>query len=139
MSDSETITRRPFYKRIAWGLLLVFTVFAVLGGGYFAWYHFTDQEAKVKFRKLENETRRIERNARVGYRYRSDPENTSPLGVARFVHPEYDKFNDDDLIEGIRAKFFPNIPKTDFSVWMRDPHGQEKIDSYLEQHKESAE
>jgi hypothetical protein len=126
MSESETITQRPFYKRIAWGLLLAFTVLVVLGGGYFAWYHFTDQDTKTKFRELENETRRIERNARAGYHYRSDPEDTSPLAVVRFTFPHYDKFNDDDLIEMIRAKFHPNIPKTDSSAWMRDPYGQER-------------
>jgi hypothetical protein len=139
MSESETITRRAFYKKTAWGLLLVFTVLAILGGGYFAWYHFTDQETKTKFRELQSETRRVERNARVGYHYRSDPEDTSPLGVARFIFPQYDKFNDEDLIEMIRAKFHPNIPKADFSVWMRDPYGQEKIDSYPEHHKEPSE
>jgi len=88
MGKSETITPRSFYKRIAWGLLLVFIVLAVLGGGYLAWYHFTDQEAKSKFRELEWNTRGIERNARVGYHYRSDPADTSPLGVARFEAPE---------------------------------------------------
>jgi hypothetical protein len=78
---------RPVHKRIAWGLLLIFTVLAVLGGGYFAWYHFTDQETKSKFRELQSETRRIEKNVRVGYHYRSDPEDTFPLGVVRLTFP----------------------------------------------------
>ena len=55
--------------------------------------------------------------------------------MLRFTFDAYDKFNEGHLIEMIRDKFHPDIPKTDFYVWMRDPYGQEKIDAYVEQHK----
>jgi hypothetical protein len=123
---------------------------------YFSWYHFSGQDEKDKATKkqeaarmaeeqhqkelqakLEDETRRVEWNARIGYRRNSglDPTDTSPLGVFRFEYPEYDDLNDEDLVERIRSHNYPTIPKEKFNKWARDPYGQEEIDHYLEEHK----
>jgi hypothetical protein len=57
-----------------------------------------EQHAKKSKEELVDNTRRIEKNARVGYHYESDPYDTSPLGVLRFEVPEYDNLNDEDLL-----------------------------------------
>ena len=128
----------------------------VIGLGiYSSWYYLSGQHQKAKlaekqkltvlhkkehasksaeelWRELVYETRRIESNARLGYHYKGDPDNTSPLGVWRFKAPEYDILNDEDLILKIRDRYYPAIPKERFELWARDPFGQEKIDASLE-------
>jgi hypothetical protein len=118
---------------------------------YASWYYFSGQyekdrsadkkriseekrerDGKKHWENLLDDTRRIERNVRSGYRYEADPTNTSPLGVLRFEAREYDKFNDEDLLSMCRDRYYPTIPKEKFDQWARDPYGQEKIDAYLE-------
>jgi hypothetical protein len=49
----------------------------------------------------------------------------------RFEFPQYDKFNDEDVLREYRVAVYPQIPKEKFDKWARDPYGQEEIDSYL--------
>jgi hypothetical protein len=92
-----------------------------------------ERHAKVLWEKVVDNTRRIERNARAGYHYVGDPEDTSPLGVLRFEAAAYDKWNDEDFLSVIRDRFYHTIPKEKFFQWARDPYGQEKIDAYLKE------
>jgi len=115
---------------------------------YGSWYYFSGQyekdrsaekqrisEAKGKknWESVVDDMRRIERNARAGYSYPADPNDTSPLGVMRFEYSEYDPWNDDDVLSKVRDRYYPTIPKEKFDQWARDPYGQEKIDTYLKE------
>ena len=70
-------------------------------------------------------TRRIESNARAGYHYEADPDDTSPLGVMRFDAPDYDNINNQDLLTKISDRFYPTIRKEKFAYWTRDPMGRQ--------------
>ena len=137
-------------------LLLVLVPCVIAATIYGSWYYFSSEYERAKsaekqklaqlhkerharktteelWGELVDDTRRIEKNARVGYHYESDPYDTSPLGVLRFEAPEYDAWNDEDLLAKYRERFYPTIPKEKFEQWVRDPYGQEKIDAYLKE------
>jgi len=137
-------------------LLLVLIPCVIAATIYGSWYYFSSEYDKTKsaekqklaqlhkeqhakksteelWGELVGNTRRIEKNARAGYHYESDPDDTSPLGVMRFEAPEYNKFNDEDLLSKVRERYYPAIPKEKFNQWARDAYGQEKIDAYLKE------
>jgi hypothetical protein len=87
------------------------------------------RSGRKSFGKLLDNTRRIEKNARVGYHYVADPGDASPLGVLRFEAPEYDNFNDEDLLSNYRAPLYKQASQANLRPqYLADGQNQSKPD-----------